>query len=249
MRTLVRRISPLAAILLSGACGEISGSHPPIAEIRLFTADGADLSPVVRIPAGDLTTVEARFFDASGAQVRVRHPEHAVRLRWSPANLLSVVPVPNAPFQRQIGVDARCVDAAKSLWIGYGHWGRSDEREFGPFEIELTHEVARAEIFGPTGEQLSPEVELPFGRTIRIESRFFGCAGDHLSDLPERQSILIFWSDAESVEVQAVPGERFMRDVTARAPVGTTGQMIISYGSADHPNLQLFGPFSVRVVE
>ena len=238
----------LLTLLAAGGCAEISGNHAEVVTARLFRDDGTELTPVVPVPDGDVIVVEARFYDASGNEMDLQYPEHATEMWAIPSQLLYVAPVPDEPFRRELTLRTPCPQEPPSLTIGYGHWGRGDEREFGPFEVQPVGEVGSFEVFGPNDEQLTPEVRLPFQETIRIEVRLFACDGQQIT-VPANRSILIYWSDPELVDAEPVAGERFVFDVTALQPVGTTGQMSIGWGTDQRPALRVIGPFSLEIVE
>lgn len=238
----------VAAALLSAGCSDISGNHAQVESARLFTPDGVEVTPQVEISDGDVLVVEARFYDAGGNELNLRHPEHAIDILFSPERLLHFAPVANEPFRRELSLRTPCVGRLRAMWIGYGHWKRADERRFGPFQVQPTDEVASVELFVSDSVQLTPDVKLPHGDTLRVEARFVGCDGEAL-EVPEDRELIFYWSDPELAEAVRVEGERFVYDVVVSAPVGTMGHVSLGYGTADRPAVRVIGPRPVEVVE
>jgi hypothetical protein len=234
----------LAALLAIAGC-EIdatrAGMHPPVESVRIRTTSGADMTEQVSLSLLDTTRLEVEFLDARGRPVAL-DDTHYIRLDWGSAAFARTDAVAESRFARDVSVIDPCA-GPRSLRIGYGHSSAANERTFGPVPVVVTPEVASIRLFGENGQQLTPQVAVPFRVAYPVEARAFDCRGQRVTGLEGEYSIQPFWSAELLVHVDRPAGSPFTFRVTPLVPPGTSGQMSIGFGRGAYPAARVFGPF------
>lgn len=108
------------------------------------------------------------------------------------------------------------------------------------------HMPAAAKLFNSTGTELTPNLQLAQGATIRVEVRFFADDGDLLTGLDTEHYALLTFAPGSLVTVAPVAGQRFFFDLTAQSAPGT-GTVMVGFGHDTLADEFSFGPFGVTV--
>lgn len=115
--------------------------------------------------------------------------------------------------------------------------------EAGP---EAGHTPAAAKLFGPNGAELTPNVTLAQGQTVRIEVRFFAADGDQITGIETEHYSSLTFAPGTLATAAAVAGQHFFWDVTAASTAGG-GSVSVGYGHDVDADELTFGPFAVTV--
>lgn len=120
--------------------------------------------------------------------------------------------------------------------------GCGDE-EMGPAEGHTPADVA---LFVVGGAELTPDVTLAAGETVRIEARFLAHDGDVITGIEGGHFASFTFTPATLATVTEVAGRTFAFDVTAQATAGA-GSVTVGYGHDEEADELSFGPFTVTV--
>jgi hypothetical protein len=97
-----------------------------------------------------------------------------------------------------------------------------------------------------SGQQMTPDVVLSAGDTLRVEVRFVDSSGTVIHGLEDGHHTSLGFSPATLVTVDTVPGMRFFRDLAVSASPAS-GTLTIGYGHSLAADELTFGPFTVTV--
>ncbi len=114
--------------------------------------------------------------------------------------------------------------------------------ESGPGE---DHTPADAALF-VGGVDVTDNLLLPAGGTLRIEVRFLSDEGEVISGIDEDHHTALVFTPTDLATTASVDGENFQKDVTAGNELGT-GTVTVGYGHAEDADELIFGPFDVTV--
>ena len=103
-----------------------------------------------------------------------------------------------------------------------------------------------AQLFAGTVE-LTPDVELPEGQTVRVEVRFLDDHGHVIEGLEEGHYTKVVFDPTTLATATQVPDQRFFIDVDVLASDGTTGTVSVGYGHSEAADEDTF-PFAVTIV-
>ncbi|MFN0180928.1 MAG: hypothetical protein ACKVZ0_19155 [Gemmatimonadales bacterium] len=120
---------------VAGCADQGPHPHDEPASAKLFSAAGAELTPAVSVPAGQILVVEVRFYRGDGTQIVGLDADHSALLRFSPASIASEGTIPGQKLRFE--VTGRSSGGAGTMTIGYGHGNKTDERTFGPFPVTV----------------------------------------------------------------------------------------------------------------
>lgn len=115
--------------------------------------------------------------------------------------------------------------------------------ETGPEEGHTPVDVA---LFVVGGAELTPDVTLAAGQTVRIEARFLNDEGEVIDGIEGSHFASLAFSPEALATVAEVAGRTFAFDVTAQATAGTGG-LTVGYGHDEEADELSFGPFAVTV--
>lgn len=241
------RLVPLVAALLAvGGC-EIdatrAGMHPPVESVRILDEAGDDVTGEVALSLLDTTRLAVRFLDRRGRVIDLDDTHH-VRLEWGAGGFVRVDGVAGDRFARDVSVADPCA-GPRTLHVGYGHGPAADERVFGPFPVVVTPEVASLRLYGEEGQELTPDIQLPYRVGYAVEARLFDCRGQPVTGLGD-YAIQPFWSPELLVHVDRPAAMPLSFRVTPLVPPGTAGQLSIGFGRNPYPAARVFGPFRFR---
>lgn len=132
--------------------------------------------------------------------------------------------------------------ATMLLVLGTTAFSACSSDEAGPDE----HTPSSARLFGPTGQELTPAVQLARGQTVRVEVRFYDSNGALEAGLDADHYAAVVFTPGTLATVTAVAGQRFVFDVTAQN-AGGSGQVQLNFGHDAAADEASFGPFAVTV--
>ncbi len=119
-------------------------------------------------------------------------------------------------------------------------------READEITGEETHTPVMARLYA-NGEELTPNVSLTRGQTLRIEVRFFAAGGDYISGIEADHFAKLTFNAATLASATDVPDLRFFKYVVSQASAGTTGTVSVGYGHRAAADEHRFGPFQVTI--
>lgn len=103
-----------------------------------------------------------------------------------------------------------------------------------------------AKLYGPGSQELTPNVALARGQTIRIEVRFYADDGDQITGLEDEHATALTFSPATLATAGSVSGQPFFFDVVAQNAAGT-GTVSVGFGHGSNTTEKTFGPFPVAI--
>ena len=107
--------------------------------------------------------------------------------------------------------------------------------------------VAGARLYRASNSvQLTPDVVLDAGDTLRVEVRFVDSTGTVIHGLEDGHYTKLVFAPDTLAEADSVPGMPFFRDLTVSAATGS-GTLSIGYGHQPTADQLTFGPFTVTV--
>jgi hypothetical protein len=106
------------------------------------------------------------------------------------------------------------------------------------------HTPASARLF-VSGQEITPNLVLTRGQTVRIEVRFYHDEGDLITGIEDHFAGLNFAPSVLAAVVR-VAGTNFSFDVTAQTAAGS-GTASVGYGHDAAADERSFGPFQVTV--
>lgn len=95
--------------------------------------------------------------------------------------------------------------------------------------------------------ELTPDVELPEGQTVRIEVRFVDEHGDVIEGLEEGHYTKLVFDPTDLATPTPVSDQRFFLDVEVLGSSGETGTVSVGYGHSEDADELTFGPFDVTI--
>ena len=107
------------------------------------------------------------------------------------------------------------------------------------------HTPASAKLFA-AGQELTPNLVLTRGQTVRIEVRFYHTDGAQITGIETAHFAALAFSPATLATVAPVAGQHFFFDVTAQNAAGS-GTVSVGYGHDAAADELTFGPFQVTV--
>jgi hypothetical protein len=107
------------------------------------------------------------------------------------------------------------------------------------------HSPASARLFA-AGQEITPNLVLARGQTVRIEVRFYDGGGELMTGLEAEHFAALTFSPASLAGIAPVSGLRFFFDVTPQNVAGT-GQVRVGFGHDAAADELSFGPFPVTV--
>jgi hypothetical protein len=96
------------------------------------------------------------------------------------------------------------------------------------------------------GLDVSNNLVLPAGQTVRVEVRFLDDAGQVITGIEDGHHTALTFSPEGLATVASVDGQNFQKDVTASATPGT-GEVMVGYGHDEAADELEFGPYDVIV--
>jgi hypothetical protein len=97
------------------------------------------------------------------------------------------------------------------------------------------------------GTEVTPDITLPAGQTVRVEVRFLDANGDVIVGLEDEHYTALTFSPASLAATAAVTGQRFFVDVTVQAASGAAGTVTVGFGHDALADEGTFGPFDVAI--
>jgi hypothetical protein len=107
------------------------------------------------------------------------------------------------------------------------------------------HTPASAKLFA-AGQELTPNLVLTGGQTVRIEVRFYHEDGEQITGIETDHFAGLSFAPATLATVTPVTGQHFFFDVTVQNAAGS-GTVTVGYGHDAAADELSFGPFQVTV--
>ena len=107
-------------------------------------------------------------------------------------------------------------------------------------------EVASVRLFVGV-QDVTDHIALLLGQTLRIEVRLYAANGGRIAAGDGEFDVQFGFSPSSVATAAAVPSSPLERDVTATAPAGTHGTLMVACDDHRLMSLKQFGPFEILV--
>ena len=251
----ITRLTVLGAMGLVFGCGgplpttgAATGAPAAIAQVRLFTTSGADLTVHTGLPDDQSVRLEARLYAPDGHRLTEIVGGVTMDLRFDPESLATSVPVPREPLERIVTALAPAGTAGTQMVDLF--FPNAPSKTFGPFHVQVERGApANPEfrLFDAFNTDLTAHVPLVTGDTTRLEVRLYDANGRRRTSFPGGAEVTFRFEPTTIATSAPVAGMPFVKDVTPTAPLGTEGSLFVSILFLADSTTKTYGPIQVLV--
>ncbi len=113
----------------------VPSPHGGVAQLRLFDAQGTELTAHVPLSTGDTTRIEVRLYDTDGRQIA--NPPVEIAFRFDPDSLATAAPVAGKPLWRDVTPTAS-IGTLGSLYVSVHFLADGVTKTYPPIQV-LVH--------------------------------------------------------------------------------------------------------------
>jgi len=255
IRVRIPHLSALGAIAVATGCGgplpttgAATGTPAAVAQVRLYSSSGADLSVHTGLPDDQSLRLETRLYASDGHRLTEIVGGVTMELRFDPESLATAAPVPGRPLERLVTALAPAGTAGTQIVDLF--FPDAPSKTFGPFHVEVQRGgPANAEfrLFDAFNTDLTAHVPLLTGDTTRLEVRLYDAEGRRRTSIPGGAEVTFRFEPATIATALPVPEGPFLKDVTPTAAPGTEGSLFVSVLFLADSTTKTYGPIQVLV--
>jgi hypothetical protein len=251
----ILRLSALGILAVATGCGgplpttgAATGTPAAIAQVRLYSSSGSDLTVHTGLPDDQSLRLETRLYASDGHRLTEIVGGVTMELRFDPESLATSTPVPGRSLERVVTALASAGTAGTQtvdlLFPG------APTRTFGPFHVEVQRGgPANAEfrLFDAFNTDLTSHVPLLTGDTTRLEVRLYDAEGRRRTSIPGGAEVTFRFEPATIATALPVAAMPFVKDVIPTAAPGTEGSLFVSVLFLADSMTKTYGPIPVLV--
>jgi len=245
----------LGAIAVGAGCGgplptngAATGTPAAVAQVRLFSTSGTDLTVHTGLRDDQSVRLEARLYAPDGHRLTEIAGGVTMDLRFNPESLATSVAVPGRPLERVVTALAPAGTAGTQMVDLF--FTDAPSKAFGPFHVQVERgggANAEFRLFDAFNSDLTAHVPLVTGDTMRLEVRLYDAEGRRRTSIPGGAEVTFHFEPATIAAAAAVPNLPFVKDVTPTAPFGTEGSLSVSVLFLADSTTTTYGPIQVLV--
>jgi hypothetical protein len=248
-------LTVLGAMVVGVGCGgplpttdAAPGTPAAIAQVRLYSSSGADLTVHTGLPDDQSVRLEARLYASDGHRLTEIVGGVTMDLRFNPESLASAVAVPGRPLERIVTALTPAGTAGTQLVDLV--FADAPSKTFGPFHVQVERggaPNAEFRLFDAFNTDFSQHVPLVTGDTTRLEVRLYDSAGVRRTNIPGGAEVSFRFDPPGLASAHPIPGMPFWEAATPTSLAGNEGSLFVSVLFLADSTTKIYGPIQVLV--